>query len=117
MSDIYKTPPAVPVSELRKHSDNVFDQLTQTHILLTRQGKAAGVLVHPTVWNRVLERLDDLEATVWALEAELDIARGKSELIEVSEEGLQAWIQAADADAEAANTREKVVLGAIPAQN
>jgi hypothetical protein len=82
--------------------------------LLTRQGKAAGVLVHPTVWNRVLQRLDDLEATVWTLEAELDIARGKSELIEVSEEDLQAWIQAADADAEAANIREKAVPGDVP---
>jgi hypothetical protein len=117
MSDVYKTPPTIPISELRKHSDNVFDQLTQTHVLLTRQGKAAGVLVHPTVWNRVLERLDDLEATVWALEAELDIAKGESELVELTEQELQAWIRVADSDAEATNTRKKAVPRAIPVEN
>ena len=91
MGDLYKTPPTIPVSELRKHSDDVFNQLKQTHVLLTRQGNAAGVLVHPTVWNRVLDRLDELEATVWALEAELEIAQGKSELIDVTDEMLEQW--------------------------
>ena len=91
MADLYKTPPTMPISELRKHSDDVFDQLKQTHILLTRQGNAAGVLVHPTVWNRVLDRLDELEATVWALEAELEIAQGESELIDVTDEMLVQW--------------------------
>lgn len=93
MADLYKTPPTMPISELRKHSDDVFDQLKQSHILLTRQGNAAGVLVHPTVWNRVLDRLDELEATVWALEAELEIAQGKSEWIDVTDEMLKQWSQ------------------------
>ncbi|MCE7979589.1 MAG: type II toxin-antitoxin system Phd/YefM family antitoxin [Caldilinea sp. CFX5] len=96
MSDLYKIPPTVPVSELSKHPDHVFEQLAQQHILLTRQGKAAGVLVHPTVWNRILERLENDEATILALEAELNIATGQSELVDISEEMLQAWIQATD---------------------
>ncbi len=115
MGDVYKTPPTMPVSELRKHPDTVFDQLNQTHVLLTRQGRAAGVLVHPTVWNRILESLDELEATVWALEAELDLATGKSELIEVTEEALQDWIRTADAAAESEAKTKKVCVDAIPA--
>ena len=120
MRDVYKTPPTIPVSELRKHSDTVFDQLTQTHVLLTRQGRAAGVLVHPTVWNRLLESLDNLEATVWALEAELDLATGKSELVEVTKETMQEWLRAADADAAHAEAEseaktKKARINAVPA--
>jgi hypothetical protein len=58
-----------------------------------------------------------LEAIVWALEAELDIAKGESELVELTEQELQAWIRVADSDAEAANTRKKAVPRAIPAKN
>ena len=115
MADVYKTPPTMPVSELRKHPDTVFDQLNQTHVLLTRQGRAAGVLVHPTVWNRLLESLDNLEATVWALEAELDLATGKSELIEVTEEALQEWIRKTDAAPETEVKTKKARVDAVPA--
>lgn len=97
MTDLYKIPTTLPVSELSKHPDTVFAQLDQGHLLLTRQGKAAGVLVHPTVWNRILERLDNDEATIWALEAELKLATGESALVDISEATLQAWIQATDA--------------------
>jgi len=86
MSDLYKVPPTMPVSELRKHPDVVFDKLKQTHVLLTRQGTEAGVLVHPTVWNRVLDYLDELEDLVEMLQAELALATGKDELITVDPE-------------------------------
>lgn len=83
MSDLYKVAPTMPVSELRKHPDAVFDKLKQTHVLLTRQGTEAGVLVHPTVWNRVLDYMDELECLVEMLQAELDMATGKDELVTI----------------------------------
>lgn len=119
MTDLFKIPTTVPVSELSKHPDAVFEQLHRGHLLITRQGKAAGVLVHPTVWNRILERLDNDEATIWALEAEIKLATGQSDLIDVSEERLQAWLDATDAAVSqkgaAKATHTRVVGDALPA--
>jgi Antitoxin Phd_YefM, type II toxin-antitoxin system len=119
MTDLYKIPTTLPVSELSKHPDGVFAQLSQGHLLITRQGKAAGVLVHPTVWNRILERLDNDEATIWALEAELKLAKGESELIDISEETLQQWLQATKATVKpgkvAKATGARVPADALPA--
>ena len=115
MSDLYKVAPTIPVSELTKYPNSVFAQLAHSHILLTRQGKAAGVLVHPTVWNRILEQLDNDEATIWALEAELNLTAGKSELIDVSDDELKRWMTDSDRTARKNGNEAKVIPDALPA--
>ncbi|MEZ4736504.1 MAG: hypothetical protein R3E79_56175 [Caldilineaceae bacterium] len=90
MSELEKVPPAVPVSEMSKHPDTVFAKLKQSHLLLTRQGKEAGVLVHPTVWNRMVDYMDELECLVAALEVERDLAAGKTKLITIDPETGEA---------------------------
>jgi PHD/YefM family antitoxin component YafN of YafNO toxin-antitoxin module len=104
MSELEKVPPAVPVSELGKRSDAVLEQIKQSHVLITRQGKEAGVLVHPTVWNRMVDYIDELECLVAALEVERDLALGKTQLIPIDPD---AWEAIRHDTAETKPTRQK----------
>ena len=103
MSELEKVPLAVPVSELSKHPDTVFTKLKQSHLLITRQGKEAGVLVHPTVWNRMVDYIDELECLVAALEVEHDLATGKTELITIDPD---TWEASQDDPEETARSQE-----------
>ena len=68
------------MSELRSVQSEIFSNLKEEPIIVTRQGKPAGVSVDPEKWNALLERLEDLEDNVDGLMAELALARGEDEL-------------------------------------
>lgn len=51
----YTAMTALPVTELRTRQPEIFDDLQNAPILLTRQGYGAGVLVHPDTWNKMIE--------------------------------------------------------------
>ena len=52
---MYGVLPTIPISELRTRQPEVIDGLRQSPIVLTRQGHSAGVIVHPRVWNYMVE--------------------------------------------------------------
>jgi PHD/YefM family antitoxin component YafN of YafNO toxin-antitoxin module len=104
MPGVERVPRAVPVSELSKRPDTVFAQLKKTHLLITRQGQEAGVLVHPTVWNRLIDYIDELEDLVEALEVERDIAAGKTKLVTIDPD---TWEEIQDGAQEAEPNREE----------
>jgi PHD/YefM family antitoxin component YafN of YafNO toxin-antitoxin module len=52
---VYKAMPTVPASDLRKHQSEIVERIRETPILLTHNGHGAGVLVHPQVWNDVMD--------------------------------------------------------------
>jgi PHD/YefM family antitoxin component YafN of YafNO toxin-antitoxin module len=58
---MYKVMPTMPVSELRLRQAAILAQLNETPVLLTQRGHSAGVLVHPDLWNEIVERLADYE--------------------------------------------------------
>jgi prevent-host-death family protein len=64
-------PETLPISELRFHQSEVLDQLSNGPVLLTRQGKAAAVLVDPVEWNRIVEQIEDLQLALDAVETRL----------------------------------------------
>jgi prevent-host-death family protein len=68
------------MSELRTVQADIFNNLKEQPIIITRQGKPAGVLVDPEKWNALLEKLEDLEDNVDGLTAELALARGEDEI-------------------------------------
>lgn len=51
---LYAVMPTMPVSELRKGQAKVLSQLDETPILLTNDGRSAGILVHPRIWNDMI---------------------------------------------------------------
>jgi prevent-host-death family protein len=63
-----KVMPTIPVSELRIRQAEILEQLRETPILLTQRGHGAGVLVHPEVWNEMVDLLADYEDILIARE-------------------------------------------------
>ena len=52
---VYKVMPTIPASDLRKYQAEIIARVKETPLLLTHNGHAAGILVHPKVWNDILE--------------------------------------------------------------
>ena len=48
---LYAAMPTIPVTALRNNQVETLKQLDDTPILLTRDGRSAGILVHPRIWN------------------------------------------------------------------
>ena len=52
---MYGVLPTMPITDLRTNQPEILKQLRRSPIVLTRQGHDAGVLVHPRVWNFLIE--------------------------------------------------------------
>ncbi|HMN29396.1 MAG TPA: hypothetical protein PKE45_14700, partial [Caldilineaceae bacterium] len=48
---------AIPIQDWRTNQLAIFDQLPEAPVLLTRHGQAAGVLVHPETWFKLVAEL------------------------------------------------------------
>ncbi len=76
-----RIPKTLPISELRANQTAFLDGLSEEPILLTREGKAAAVLVAPEQWNALLERLELLDDSVTALQAKLELLTGEDDTL------------------------------------
>jgi PHD/YefM family antitoxin component YafN of YafNO toxin-antitoxin module len=65
---MYKAMPTIPVSDLRTKQATIMARLQEAPILLTQRGHGAGVLVHPDLWNEMVELLYDYEDVIIAKE-------------------------------------------------
>ena len=89
---MYKVMPTMPVSELRTKQAAILAQLHKTPVLLTQRGHSAGVLVHPDLWNEMVELLDDLEDILIAQERAQEAERDTAVMRPIAE--LRASLQA-----------------------
>ena len=83
-------PQIAPISALKHKHLDVFKQLKNGPVVLASRSQPVGVLLAPAQWNALAERLEDLEATVTALEAELALAHGEETVEEIDLEELKA---------------------------
>ncbi|MBX2999163.1 MAG: type II toxin-antitoxin system Phd/YefM family antitoxin [Caldilineaceae bacterium] len=74
-------PKTYAVTDLRGNQAEIFDNLKDAPVLLTRQGRAAAVLVDPEKWNALLDLVEDLEDRLRASEVKLQLARGETETV------------------------------------
>ena len=74
-------PKTIPVSDLRFNQAELLDNLAAEPVLLTRQGKAAAVLVDPEQWNTLLARLEFLDDSITALQAKLELLTGEDDTL------------------------------------
>jgi len=86
----YPAMTAVPVTELRTRQPEIFDELKDAPILLTRQGHGAGVLVHPDIWNQLIEDLRRYQRLARIERARRDMDAGNSYTYEQVEAMLKA---------------------------
>ncbi len=62
-------PELVGVSELRVRYREVFEKIKRAPVILAQRSQAVAVLVSPELWNRLLERLEELEDALSVVEA------------------------------------------------
>lgn len=95
-----KVPTMTSIAELRNNHLQVFALLEKGPVVINNRSQPVGVLVSPAAWNRLLERLEDQEDIIDALQMKLDIARGEVETEIVTAEEINQEINqwtAADA--------------------
>ena len=76
------------MSDLRLQQSTVMNMMNNAPVYLAQRGRPIGVLVSVEQWNVLQEELDDLQCGVAALKAELDIAKGKDQIIRMTSEEL-----------------------------
>lgn len=86
-----KTPQIIPVTDLRMKHVKVFELLNKGPVILAQRSRPVAVLVSVAMWDRLMQQLEDQEDLIDVLEAELDIATGKSEVERLSEEEIAEW--------------------------
>lgn len=74
---MHKVMQTMSISDFRKNQLDTLACLEREPVVLTQNGRDAAVLVLPVHWNRLIDRLEDLEDSVAALEMELAIERGE----------------------------------------
>lgn len=85
MNQLIPAMPTFPASSMRREQGEIFRQLEKSPILFTHHGSAAGVLVHPDLWNQLIELLEDKD----------DMAVAQERLLEED-----AFVPLAEAEAE-----------------
>ena len=89
---MYKAMPTMPVSQLRTRQSSILAQIHETPVLLTQRGHGAGVLVHPDLWNEMVELLDDYDDVLIAKERMLEAKSDPTVMRPLSE--LRASLEA-----------------------
>jgi len=64
-------PGIIPISEMRKRQAWVLDEIHRRPVVLTQRGRGVAVLLSLEQWEQLMERLEDLEDAMTALEARL----------------------------------------------
>lgn len=82
------TPQIIPISDLRNDYNRILALAADAPVFLTKNGHASGVLVSTDAWDRLFEKLEDLQDVVDVLEAELAVARGEEQYVPLPEDEL-----------------------------
>lgn len=80
---------AVPMAELYKRQAEIFTGLKDAPNLLTGQNQDAAVLVHPNMWNRLIEDIKHYQRLVRIERARRDLDLGNGYTYEQVEAMLQ----------------------------
>lgn len=65
---MHLVPRTLPISDLRFKQTETLDELKAGPVLLTRQGKAAAMLVAPEQWNSLVETIKNLQLALNAVD-------------------------------------------------
>ena len=86
-----KLPQLASVSDIRHRHLNVIERTKNGPVVIANRAQPVAVMVSPEEWNKIAEQLEDLDATVSALQAELEIERGEDEVVDADIEQLEKW--------------------------
>jgi hypothetical protein len=83
----------VSINDFCKDYKIAISLATKAPVFLTVKGNASGVLVSVAGWNELLEQVEARQDVIDVLEAELALAHGEDEYVEMTEE-YRAELQA-----------------------
>lgn len=83
-------PQTVPISELRRQQDKILKMAESAPVVLMSRSEPAGVLVSPQEWNRIVNRLRQLEILQ---EARSNVAKNDANNTWVSSEEMRRKMQ------------------------
>jgi prevent-host-death family protein len=89
---MYKTQQFEPITTIQRHPNKVLAMLEHGPVVLASRSKPAAILVRVELWDRLIEQLEDQEDIIAALEAKLEIANGKAEMMTQAE--ITEWLAA-----------------------
>jgi len=87
---MHKLPQMTSIAELRNKHLYVFGLLAQGPVVINSRSHPVGVLVSPTEWDRLIGLLEDQQDIIDALEAKLEIAEGKVEMM--TQDEIKVWL-------------------------
>jgi prevent-host-death family protein len=85
-----KTQQFEPITTMQRNPNKVLAMLVNGPVIMASRSKPAAILVSVELWDRLVERLEDQEDIIDALEAKLAIATGQVEMMTQSE--IQEWL-------------------------
>ncbi|MEZ4731966.1 MAG: type II toxin-antitoxin system prevent-host-death family antitoxin [Caldilineaceae bacterium] len=91
---MHKLPQMTSIAELRNNHLQVFARLEKGPVVINNRSQPVGVLLSPAAWDRLMERLEDQEDIIDALQMKLDIARGEVEMETITATEIEEWIKA-----------------------
>lgn len=91
---MHKLPQMTSIAELRNNHLQVFARLEKGPVVINNRSQPVGVLLSPAAWDRLMERLEDQEDIIDALQMKLDIARGEVEVETITATEIEEWIKA-----------------------
>lgn len=80
-----------PITHMQTKPGEVLAKLNAGPVILAQRSKPAAVLVSVEQWNRLIERLEDQEDIIDALETKLEITTGKAEMMTQTE--IEDWLE------------------------
>lgn len=81
----------IPISDMKLRQPEVLGMLMNGPVVLAHRSRPAAVLVSVQQWDRLMAQLEDQQDIIEIQAVELKIATGKSKVIEMSPEELEAW--------------------------
>ncbi|MFN8489489.1 MAG: type II toxin-antitoxin system prevent-host-death family antitoxin [Caldilineaceae bacterium] len=87
-----KIPQIASISDLRNKHLEILARLVQGPVILANRNEPVAVLISPAEWDAIVEELDDYWCALEAAKAELAIARGESQVVQMTEQELDEWL-------------------------
>lgn len=105
-----KLPQMASVADIRNDHLKVFAMLVDGPVLISSRSKPVAVMLAPALWDSIVEKLDDAEDLIDALEEEVRLLRGERKSNIMTPEELDTWLDEDGENAQSQTTAEKHIL-------
>ncbi len=87
-----RLPQLASISDLRNNHLGVFAQLAEGPVVLLNRTQPQGILLSPEQWDALLTRLEDQEAIIDVLTAQLQAEQGEIVVETLENQTFEEWL-------------------------